>query len=178
LIVHDWSSALGFDWARRHPGAVRAIAYMEAIITTLQSWDQWAESSRELFQAFRSDRGEDMILEHNVFVEQVLPAGILRTLDDEEMAEYRRRTGNRARAGCHTGLAAADPCPRRARGRHAGRRGVPAVAGGNTGDPQALRERRTGYDPARPAARGLPDLAEPDRDHRPRPPPRAGELRH
>src|SRR5919202_5355652 len=25
LVLHDWGSALGFDWARRHPGAVRAL---------------------------------------------------------------------------------------------------------------------------------------------------------
>ena len=90
LVLHDWGSALGFDWARRHPGTVRAIAYMEAIITTLESWDDWREDSRELFQAFRSDQGEKLILEDNAFVETVLPAGILRTLDDAEMAEYRR----------------------------------------------------------------------------------------
>jgi haloalkane dehalogenase len=63
---------------------------MEAIVTTLQSWDEWAESSRELFRAFRSDQGEQMILENNAFVEKILPRGILRALDDEEMAEYRR----------------------------------------------------------------------------------------
>ena len=90
LVIHDWGSALGFDWARRHPGAVRAIAYMEAIVTTMRSWEQWAQSSREHFKAFRTDRGEEMVLQDNYFVETFLPAGIIRTLDDEEMAEYRR----------------------------------------------------------------------------------------
>src|SRR5262249_15902082 len=90
LVVHDWGSALGFDWARRRPGVGRGIAYMGRTITNMQAWDQWAESSRELFKAFRSDKGEEMILKNNFFVEKILPAGILRTLDDEEMAEYRR----------------------------------------------------------------------------------------
>jgi haloalkane dehalogenase len=90
LVVHDWGSGLGFDWARRHPGAIRGIAYMEAIITTLRSLDEWSDSSRELFRAFRSDQGEQLILEDNAFVEKMLPRGILRALDDEEMAEYRR----------------------------------------------------------------------------------------
>jgi len=90
LVVHDWGSGLGFDWARRHPGAIRGIAYMEAIITTLQSLEEWSESSRELFRGFRSDQGEQLILEDNAFVEKMLPRGILRALDDEEMAEYRR----------------------------------------------------------------------------------------
>lgn len=90
FVVHDWGSALGFDWAWRHPHAVRGIAYMEAITTPLDSWDQWPESSRALFQGFRSRHGEEMILRHNTFVEEILPAGVLRDLTDEEMAEYRR----------------------------------------------------------------------------------------
>lgn len=90
LVVHDWGSALGFDWARRHPGAVRGIAYLEAIVTTLKSWDEFDESSRDLFQALRSEQGEQLILADNAFVEMILPAGTLRTLTDEEMAEYRR----------------------------------------------------------------------------------------
>jgi haloalkane dehalogenase len=90
FVVHDWGSALGFDWAMRHTKAVRGIAYMEAIFTTMQSWDQWPESSRELFQALRTDQGEEMVLKNNLFVETILPGWILRVLDDEEMAEYRR----------------------------------------------------------------------------------------
>jgi haloalkane dehalogenase len=89
-VIHDWGSALGFDWARRHPEAVRAIAYMEAITQPLESWESWPEDYRELFQGFRSERGEELILENNTFVESVLPGAILRELTDEEMAEYRR----------------------------------------------------------------------------------------
>jgi haloalkane dehalogenase len=69
LVVHDWRSALGFDWAWRHPAAVRAIAYMEAIVTTLDSWDEWPESSRALLQGFRSEQGEELILEDNAFID-------------------------------------------------------------------------------------------------------------
>jgi haloalkane dehalogenase len=90
LVVHDWGSALGFDWARRHPGRVRGIAYMEAIVAPIAGWDDWPEQAREIFQGFRSPAGEEMILEHNMFVEGVLPMSVLRTLSDEEMAEYRR----------------------------------------------------------------------------------------
>ncbi|HUF31960.1 MAG TPA: haloalkane dehalogenase [Acidimicrobiales bacterium] len=88
LVVHDWGSGLGFDWARRHPGAVRGIAYMEAILP--MTWDEWSESGRGLFQAFRSPAGEQLILERNLFVEAVLPGAILRTLTEAEMEEYRR----------------------------------------------------------------------------------------
>lgn len=90
LVLHDWGSALGFDWARRHPDAVRGIAYMEAIVQPL-TWDQWPTGPiRDLFQAFRSPAGEQLVLEQNVFVDQVLPGAALRKLTEEEMAVYRR----------------------------------------------------------------------------------------
>lgn len=89
LVVHDWGSALGFDWARRHPERVRGIAYMEAIVRPL-SWDEWPDAARPIFQAMRSPAGEEMVLEKNVFVERILPASILRRLAPEEMEAYRR----------------------------------------------------------------------------------------
>jgi haloalkane dehalogenase len=88
LVVHDWGSGLGFHWAHRHPEAVRGIAYMEAIVATV-SWDDWPETGRRLFQGLRSDAGEEMILEKNVFVERVLPGSIIRDLSEEEMERYR-----------------------------------------------------------------------------------------
>jgi len=89
LVLHDWGSALGFDWARRHPEAVLGIAYMEAIVQPL-TWGDWPPPVREVFQGFRSPAGEKMVLEKNVFVEQVLPGAVLRELDAEAMAVYRK----------------------------------------------------------------------------------------
>ncbi len=89
LVLHDWGSALGFDWANRHRDAVSGIAYMEAIVRPV-SWSDWPEAARGIFQAFRSDAGESLILERNTFVERVLPASILRPLGEAEMAVYRR----------------------------------------------------------------------------------------
>ena len=89
LVVHDWGSALGFDWANRHRSAVRGIAYMEAIVKPL-SWDEWPPPVKPVFQALRSPAGEKMILEQNAFVEQILPGAVLRPLSDAEMAVYRR----------------------------------------------------------------------------------------
>jgi len=89
FVIHDWGSALGFDWANRNRGRVKGIAYMEAIVQPL-SWAQWPEAARGVFQGFRSDAGEAMVLEGNVFVERVLPGSVLRGLGDEEMAVYRR----------------------------------------------------------------------------------------
>ena len=88
LVVHDWGSALGFDWARQHPDRIAGIAYMEAIVAPL-TWDDWPEDARGIFQGFRSPAGESMILERNLFVEGVLPSAILRTLSDAEMDAYR-----------------------------------------------------------------------------------------
>jgi haloalkane dehalogenase len=90
LVIHDWGSALGFDWANRHRDAVKGIAYMEAIVAPIPSWEDWPPPVRELFQAFRSEAGEKMVLEQNTFVEQVLPGAVLRDLDEAEMNEYRR----------------------------------------------------------------------------------------
>ena len=89
LVVHDWGSALGFDWANHHRDRVAGIVYMEAIVRPL-AWTEWPESSRRVFQGFRSEAGEEMVLDKNMFVERVLPASILRRLEPAEMAEYRR----------------------------------------------------------------------------------------
>ncbi|MGW4718662.1 haloalkane dehalogenase [Nocardia sp. NPDC004260] len=89
LVLHDWGSALGFDWANQHRDRVRAIVYMESIVLPV-TWEQWPEGARGVFQGFRSPAGEGMVLEKNIFVERVLPGSVLRALSDAEMAEYRR----------------------------------------------------------------------------------------
>lgn len=89
LVVHDWGSALAFEWARKHEHRVQGIVYMEAIVDAM-SWHDWPENARKVFQGFRSPAGEEMVLDKNVFVERVLPGSILRQLKDTEMDEYRR----------------------------------------------------------------------------------------
>ncbi|HEY3992924.1 MAG TPA: haloalkane dehalogenase [Ktedonobacteraceae bacterium] len=89
LVGHDWGAALAFDWTRRHPDAVRGIAYMEAVAGT-SSWSEMSEVARSRFQAMRSSQGEQMVLEQNSFIEFNLPKTILRTLTEEEMNAYRR----------------------------------------------------------------------------------------
>jgi haloalkane dehalogenase len=93
LVIHDWGSALGFDWANRHRDQVLGICYMEAVVRPL-SWDEWPDAATRVFQGFRSDAGENMVLDNNVFVENVLPGSILRDLTEEEMAVYRRPFAN------------------------------------------------------------------------------------
>lgn len=90
LVVHDWGSALGFDWACRHPDRTRAIAYTESICGPLR-FDEWPADGQKIFGALReAGTGEHLALEKNVFVERILPSSIMRELTAEELAEYRR----------------------------------------------------------------------------------------
>ena len=89
FVVHDWGSALGFDWAYRHQDKVKGIVYMEAILFHYD-WSDWPEDARKIFQGFRSPAGEEMILDKNHFVELVLPGSVMRKLTQTEMDVYRR----------------------------------------------------------------------------------------
>jgi haloalkane dehalogenase len=95
FVIHDWGSALGFDWANRHRDRVRGIVYMEGIVRPIAGWQEWSEAATPIFQGFRSDKGESMILDRNMFVERVLPGSVLRKLSGTEMAEYRKPFASR-----------------------------------------------------------------------------------
>ena len=88
LVLHDWGSALGLDWARRHEDRVRGLALME-FIYPIPTWLDIDSRSAEAFRGFRSDRGRNLLIEENRFIEQVLPGGVVRGLTDEEMQAYR-----------------------------------------------------------------------------------------
>jgi haloalkane dehalogenase len=97
FVVHDWGSALGFDWASRHEATVKGLAFAEAILTPIPSWEMFPPSARELFQQLRKDGvGEMLVLDQNVFIEQLLPAGVLRKLTPQEMDHYRAPFPDRA----------------------------------------------------------------------------------
>jgi haloalkane dehalogenase len=87
LVVHDWGSALGFHRATRYPEQIKAIAYMEAVAMPMR-WEDFGEAAG-IFRGLRSQEGEQMILDKNLFVERILPGSILRKLSDQEMAAYR-----------------------------------------------------------------------------------------
>ena len=89
FVIHDWGSALGFDWSFQNQERVQGIAYMEGIVKPV-TWDEWPENATKVFQGFRSEAGESMVLDKNIFVEKVLPSSIMRELSNEEMNEYRR----------------------------------------------------------------------------------------
>lgn len=88
LVLHDWGSALGFHWAFRHQERVQAIAYMEAIVQP-RRWEDFPNGRDAIFRALRSEKGEQLALEENFFVETVLPKSIIRQLTEEEMEAYR-----------------------------------------------------------------------------------------
>jgi haloalkane dehalogenase len=89
LVLHDWGSALGFDWAERHRDQVRGIAFMEALVNPM-TWADWPQEGRHVFEGMRSDAGEGMVLDKNVFVERILPASVSRGLDPRAHEHYRR----------------------------------------------------------------------------------------
>ncbi len=90
LVIHDWGSALGFHWAAQNPEKVKGIAFMEAIVATAPNYDALPKEFGQFVQGVKSEAGEQMILEQNMFIEGILPISVMRKLDDEEMAEYRR----------------------------------------------------------------------------------------
>jgi len=89
FVIHDWGSALGFNWAYEHQESVKGICYMEAIVKKI-SWEDWPKDAKSIFQGFRSDAGEDLILKKNLFIEGVLPNAIIRNLTETEMDIYRK----------------------------------------------------------------------------------------
>ena len=89
FVIHDWGSALGFDWANQNRDKTQGIAYMEAVVKTMQ-WADFPKNARGVFQGFRSDGGENMVLDKNIFVERVLAGAVIRGLDEEEMIHYRK----------------------------------------------------------------------------------------
>jgi haloalkane dehalogenase len=91
LVLHDWGSALGFDWASRHQERVRGIAFMESLLLPAPGWEAFPNGVREAFQAFRTpDLGWELLVRQNKFIEDVLPAAIMRPLSSAEFDAYRQ----------------------------------------------------------------------------------------
>uniref|UniRef100_A0AAU2JMR1 Haloalkane dehalogenase n=1 Tax=Streptomyces sp. NBC_00049 TaxID=2903617 RepID=A0AAU2JMR1_9ACTN len=90
LIGHDWGGALAFDWAARHPGRVRGIAFTETIVKPM-TWEEFPEGGRELFRAVKTPGvGEAMVLDGNAFIEQALPGTVATPLDPADLEVYGR----------------------------------------------------------------------------------------
>lgn len=90
LVLHDWGSGVGFNWANQNRKSVKAIAFMEAIVTTFPTWDEFPQALHAPIGMLRSPEGDKAALEENFFIETLLPSAILRSLSEKEHAEYRR----------------------------------------------------------------------------------------
>ncbi|MBF95980.1 MAG: haloalkane dehalogenase [Pelagibacterales bacterium] len=89
LVIHDWGSAIGFDFAKKNSERIAGIVYMEAIVCPMK-WSYWPEDATKIFKLMRSEVGEELILEKNIFVERILPSSVIRKLSEEEMKQYRK----------------------------------------------------------------------------------------
>lgn len=95
FVIHDWGSALGFHWAYLHrddPQAVKGIAFMEAMVMPFDS--SVRPQVKEFKDLFATKKSEELVLQHNYFVEEIMPTGIIRNLTDKEMNEWRRPFAN------------------------------------------------------------------------------------
>ena len=89
LVIHDWGSAMGFQYARENPSRIKSISFMEAIVMPM-TWDDWPEIARNIFQLMRSEAGEEIVLEKNIFVDRILFNDSEKGLSDEVKKEYIR----------------------------------------------------------------------------------------
>ncbi len=88
LVIHDWGSALGFHYARRHQGNVKGLAFMEAILRPV-TWADFPADYKLGFKLFRTPvAGWLMISGMNMFVRKILPGAIVRPLSAEELDRY------------------------------------------------------------------------------------------
>ena len=89
LVIHDWGSAMGFQYARENPDRIKSISFMEAIVMPL-TWNNWPENARNIFQLMRSEVGEEIVLDKNIFVEKILLNDSANGFSEDERAEYIR----------------------------------------------------------------------------------------
>lgn len=91
LVIHDWGSALGFDYAFNHQDNVQAIAFMEALVAPPANYDELNPEFAAFLQLVRAGDGvgEELLINQNMFVEQLLPSAILRPLSEAELNAYR-----------------------------------------------------------------------------------------
>ena len=87
LVIHDWGCALGLKYARHNPLLVKSITFMEGMTIPL-SWDQWPEIGTKIFKLFRSEIGEELVLDKNIFVERILFTDPIKPMDDEIKNKY------------------------------------------------------------------------------------------
>ena len=89
LVIHDWGCGLGLKFARMHSEIISSITFMEGVTVPLR-WEQWPEAGTKIFKLFRSEAGEELVLDKNFFVERILFADPIAPMSDETKEEYLR----------------------------------------------------------------------------------------
>ena len=89
LVIHDWGCGLGLKYARLNSDNIASITFMEGVTVPL-TWDQWPEAGKKIFKLFRSDAGEELILDKNFFVERILLNDPIKPMSDDTRNEYLR----------------------------------------------------------------------------------------
>ena len=89
LVIHDWGCGLGLKYARLHSDSISSITFMEGVTVPL-TWDQWPEAGTKIFKLFRSEVGEELILDKNFFVEKLLLHDPISPMSEESRNEYLR----------------------------------------------------------------------------------------
>tara|TARA_A100001011_G_scaffold34965_2_gene33312 strand:+ start:3010 stop:3864 length:855 start_codon:yes stop_codon:yes gene_type:complete len=89
LVIHDWGCGLGLKFARLNSDVISSITFMEGVTVPL-TWDQWPEAGTKIFELFRSDAGEELILDKNFFVERILFNDPIDPMSEETKNEYLR----------------------------------------------------------------------------------------
>jgi haloalkane dehalogenase len=89
LVLHDWGSVIGFHYATRHEHNIKGLAFMEAALHPMPGWDDLPPDNRSFFQTVKGPNSWDLIVNQNMFIEQLLQRLVLRQLTPEEMTYYR-----------------------------------------------------------------------------------------
>ena len=89
LVIHDWGCGLGLKYARLHSDSILSISFMEGVTVPL-TWDQWPDTGTKIFKLFRSEAGEELILDKNFFVEKLLLHDPISPMSEESKNEYLR----------------------------------------------------------------------------------------
>lgn len=86
LVIHDWGSILGLNYAMENSENVKGIVMMEALIPPA-----FPMPTVGFFSDFRNpETGRQLLIEQNMFIEGILLNGtVTRTLSDAEKTVYR-----------------------------------------------------------------------------------------
>lgn len=89
IVGHDWGGALGCYYAMRYEHNMKGLALMETILKPFK-WSDFGFLQKMMFKKFRDpEKGKELLIKKNFFVEKILPMAICRKLSQQEMARYR-----------------------------------------------------------------------------------------